>query len=716
MRTNLPVTATEYPLTDETLIVSKTDLKGKLTYFNDQFVEASGFTEQELAGQPHNIVRHPDMPPEAFANLWETLKAGKPWAGAVKNRRKNGDFYWVLASATPIWEGGHVVGYMSIRTKLAADQREQAERVYAAIRDKKAGAFKIEAGMIRKRSMFEIFSPFTRSLKARLVSLVGVVSLSTMVIGAAGLIGMSQVNRHAQSIYEDRSVPLAQLFEINDRMKENSLAIFRSAIEARSSRAASDAQGVIAANAGRIDKLWSDYMATYLTPEEKSVAESFAPKRAEYVERGLKPALAMLADGKLDELNAHMTGKAAELFGAAKADMDRLVAIQVKEAKAEYDAAQGAFTLANVIAVVTLCLGLLAGALLSWATIRAITRPLAHLNDIMSKIAQGVFNSRVNVERDDEAGLALRALQALQAKLGFDRESQRDLEKRAADQRRIDMHRMAGEFEAAVGNIIETVASASTELEAAAGTLTGTAESTQQLSIAVAAASEEASTNVQSVASATEQMSSSVTEISHRVQDSARMAAEAVNQARQTNDRVSELSRAAGRIGDVVELINNIAGQTNLLALNATIEAARAGDAGRGFAVVASEVKALAEQTAKATGEISQQITGIQVATQESVAAIETIGATIGSLSEISAAVAAAVEEQGAATQEISRNVQQAAKGTQDVSSNISDVQRGASETGSASSQVLSSAQSLSIESNRLKTEVDKFLATIRAA
>ncbi|MCG2627993.1 methyl-accepting chemotaxis protein [Bradyrhizobium sp. WYCCWR 13023] len=716
MRTNLPVTATEYPLTDETLIVSKTDLKGKLTYFNDQFVEASGFTEQELAGQPHNVVRHPDMPPEAFANLWETLRAGKPWAGAVKNRRKNGDFYWVLASATPIWEEGHVVGYMSIRTKLPADQREQAERVYAAIRDKKAGAFKIEAGMIRKRSPFELFSPFTRSLKARLVSLVGVLSLFMVIVGSAGLIGMSQVNRHAQSIYEDRSVPLAQLFEINDRMKENSLAVLRSAIEARTGRVSSDAQGVVAANAGRIDKLWSDYMATYLTPEEKSVAESFMPKRVEYVERGLKPALAMLAEGKLDELNAHMTGKAAELFGTAKADMDRLVAIQVKEAKAEYDAAEGAFAFANAIAIVALCLGLLAGALLSWASIRAITRPLAHLNDIMSKIAQGVFNSRVNVERDDEAGLALRALQALQAKLGFDRESQRDLEKRAADQRRMDMHRMAGEFEAAVGNIIETVASAATELEAAAGTLTGTAESTQQLSIAVAAASEEASTNVQSVASATEQMSSSVTEISHRVQDSARMAAEAVNQARQTNDRVSELSRAAARIGDVVELINSIAGQTNLLALNATIEAARAGDAGRGFAVVASEVKALAEQTAKATGEISQQISGIQVATQESVAAIGTIGATIGSLSEISAAVAAAVEEQGAATQEISRNVQQAAKGTQDVSSNISDVQRGASETGSASSQVLSSAQSLSIESNRLKTEVDKFLATIRAA
>ena len=151
MRTNLPVTNVEYPITDETLIVSKTDLKGKLTYFNDQFVAASGFTEQELMGQPHNIIRHPDMPPEAFANLWDTFKAGKPWAGAVKNRRKNGDFYWVLASATPIWEGGQVTGYMSIRTKLPADQREEAEHVYALFRANKAQAYTLEAGMIRRR-------------------------------------------------------------------------------------------------------------------------------------------------------------------------------------------------------------------------------------------------------------------------------------------------------------------------------------------------------------------------------------------------------------------------------------------------------------------------------------------------------------------------------------------------------------------------------------
>ncbi len=714
MRKNLPVTNIEYPLNEQTLIVSKTDLKGKLTYFNEQFVEASGFTEEELINQPHNIVRHPDMPPEAFENLWDTLKAGKPWAGAVKNRRKNGDFYWVLASATPTWENGQLVGFMSIRTQLPRDQREEAERVYAAIREKKAAGVRLEAGMIRKRSAFDVFSPLTRSFKARLATMVAVLSVSMLVVGIAGLVSLGQVDGHAKSIYEDRAVPLAQLFEINDRMKANSMVLLAAAAE-RSDRQA-EVRRTIEDNIERIGKLWTEYMATYLTPEEKAVADAFTPKRTAYVQDGIKPAMALLDNRKYDELTVLMTGKAAGLLAAAKTDADSLVAIQIKEAKAEYDAAQASFRTANVVVIAVLGFGLLLGAWLAFVTNRAIARPMAHLNEIMDRIAQGVFNSRVEVLRDDEAGIALRNLQALQAKLGFDRESQTDIERRAALQRKTDMNNLAGDFEAAVGDIIGTVASAATELETAAGTLTGAADSTQQLSVAVAAASEEASTNVQSVASAAEEMASSVAEISRRVQDSARLAAEAADQARQTNERVTLLASAASRIGDVVELINSIASQTNLLALNATIEAARAGEAGRGFAVVASEVKALAGQTAKATGEIGQQISGIQDATRESVTAIERIGKTIEELSEISAAVASAVEEQGAATNEISRNVQEAAHGTQEVSANISTVQRGATETGSASSQVLSSAQSLSRESNRLKQEVDRFLATVRAA
>ncbi|MDO8666423.1 MAG: methyl-accepting chemotaxis protein, partial [Gemmatimonadales bacterium] len=340
---------------------------------------------------------------------------------------------------------------------------------------------------------------------------------------------------------------------------------------------------------------------------------------------------------------------------------------------------------------------------------RGITRPLQRMTIAMKELARGKLDVEVpGIGRRDEVGEMAGAVEIFKsnatARQGMEAE-QKEAEAHAVARRKADMHKLADDFESAVGEIIETVSSSSTELEASAGTLTASAERAQELTIMVAAASEEASTNVQSVASATEEMASSVNEISRQVQDSARMAGAAVGQARTTTDRVSELSKAASRIGDVVELINTIAGQTNLLALNATIEAARAGEAGRGFAVVASEVKALAEQTAKATGEIGQQITGIQAATQDSVNAIKEISGTIERLSEISSAIAAAVEEQGAATQEISRNVQQAAHGTQQVSTHITDVQRGASETGSASSQVLSAAQSLSGDSNRLKLE-----------
>ncbi|MBI5322831.1 HAMP domain-containing methyl-accepting chemotaxis protein [Bradyrhizobium sp.] len=358
----------------------------------------------------------------------------------------------------------------------------------------------------------------------------------------------------------------------------------------------------------------------------------------------------------------------------------------------------------------------------TWAfSFFTIGRPMRALSVSMEELAGGNFSVVLpGLGRKDELGQVAGAVEKFKVvseqKARDEAEAKRRQDEIAAQQRKAEMVKLADQFEGAVGEIVETVSSASTELEASASTLTATAERAQELTTVVAAASEEASTNVQSVASATEELSSSVNEISRQVQESARMATEAVGQARTTNDRVSELSKAASRIGDVVELINTIAGQTNLLALNATIEAARAGEAGRGFAVVASEVKALAEQTAKATGEISQQIAGIQGATNESVNAIKEISGTIERLSEISSTIAAAVEEQGAATQEISRNVQQAAQGTMQVSSNITDVQRGASETGSASSQVLSAARMLSGDSTRLKTEVAKFLDTVRAA
>jgi aerotaxis receptor len=567
MRTNLPVTTVEYPITDETLIVSKTDTKGRLTYFNDQFVDAAGFTEAELMGQPHNIIRHPDMPPEAFADLWVTLKAGKPWAGAVKNRRKNGDFYWVLASATPIWENGQVTGYMSIRSKLSADQRAEAEHVYALLRANKAQAYRVDAGVIRRRSLFDYLAIFTRTLKARLITLISVQAAFMVIV----------------------------------------------ALEA-----------------------------------------------------------------------------------------------ELGSARHEFTAASGA-------AIAILSLGLLLGGVLGLQTIRAVGRPLEQLNGAMTKIAQGLFNSRIIIERDDEIGIALRNVQAMQAKLGFDREEQKDTEKRVATQRKADMIKLADDFEGAVGQIVETVSSASTQLEASAGTLTSTAERAQELTSVVATASEEASTNVQSVASATEEMASSVNEISRQVQESARMANGAVDQARKTNDRVSELSKAAARIGDVVELINTIAGQTNLLALNATIEAARAGEAGRGFAVVAGEVKALSGQTSRANEVIRTQIAGMQSATARSIGAITAIEHTIREIGIISSALAAAVTEQGAATQEIARSVEIAAKRTVDTAHEVGLVGAATQDTRVSAGAVKTVADDLGQVAGRIRAQVDEFFDRLSA-
>jgi len=475
-------------------------------------------------------------------------------------------------------------------------------------------------------------------------------------------------------------------------------------------------------------------MIAAMTKTEASLKDVFNKLRGEADDRALLEVISSLSSVvkrflaanedviKTEQVKSDITANRTTKSVADAAElMELVVDVAQKNSKNSReevmaDTAQG--NRLNMIMAVVVVVSLIISVLFSFL---GIDRPMTRLNGALGEMAGGNLDVVIpGAGRGDEIGDLAKTVVVIrenaEQKARDEAEAKIRQDQVAAELRKAEMIKLADDFEGAVGQIVQTVSTASTQLEASAGTLTSSAERAQELTTMVAAASEEASTNVQSVASATEEMASSVNEISRQVQESARMATDAVGQARATNDRVSELSKAASRIGDVVELINTIAEQTNLLALNATIEAARAGDAGRGFAVVASEVKALAEQTSKATGEIGQQISGIQAATQESVGAIKAISGTIERLSEISSAIAAAVEEQGAATQEISRNVQQAAQGTQQVSSNITDVQRGASETGSASTQVLSAAQSLSGDSNRLKLEVGKFLDSVRAA
>jgi methyl-accepting chemotaxis protein len=349
-----------------------------------------------------------------------------------------------------------------------------------------------------------------------------------------------------------------------------------------------------------------------------------------------------------------------------------------------------------------------------------VIRPITRMTGAMQRLANGELDSEIpSLGRQDEVGAMASALQVFKEnslRVQAMEAAHAKQAKQAEQDRKAGMLQVADGFEQAVGRIIRTVSSASSDIEAAAGSLTKTAETTQELSATVAVVSEQSSSNVRSAAAASEEMASSVAEISRQVQRSQEIAQAAVAQAEQTNVRIAELSQSASRIGEVIKMITAVAEQTNLLALNATIEAARAGDAGRGFAVVASEVKALSAQTAKATEEIAAQVTQMQSATEHSVSAIKDIGATIAQISEISTAIAAAVDQQGASTQEIARNVQQAAQGATLVTGRISDVNRGAADTGVAAGQVHGLAKSLAAESNHLSTEVENFLQTIRVA
>jgi methyl-accepting chemotaxis protein len=387
-----------------------------------------------------------------------------------------------------------------------------------------------------------------------------------------------------------------------------------------------------------------------------------------------------------------------------------------KDSRSQAEATiDGTTSMQEIVGGVATLFGLIVAVLIA----RSIVGPLTSMTRAMGLLAGGDLAVEIPSRgKADEIGDMAKAIQVFKDNM-IDtermRHEQTEIEARQAEDRKKDMVRLADQFEQAVGEIVDTVSSASSELEASAGTLTTTATRAQDLSTEVASASQEATANVQAVASATEELSSSVSEIARQVQESARIASEAVGQATKTNARVSELSKAAARIGDVVELISTIAGQTNLLALNATIEAARAGEAGRGFAVVASEVKSLAVQTGKATEAIVGQILAVQSSTASAVESIRRITQRMQEIAHYATGVAASIEEQSAATSHISSNVASAAQATQSMGTVLDDVAGAATQTSMSAEVVLDASRSVEAAIADLRGHVEAFLAGVAA-
>jgi methyl-accepting chemotaxis protein len=564
----------------------------------------------------------------------------------------------------------------------------------------------------------------------RLIVLTAISIIALIAIGAIGVISTAAVQTMLLRTQSEAQQPIEQMARLNELMQEAYRQLLAATLHNPALAAVKYHNHPVTMHTDAvekaiqdIDRLLRDYRQSPGGALFKDAAERIQAATTKLADEGLRPAARLASADQVEQysqLGIDVTVKILPLFNEAKKQAAQLLEQHRKVSAEMAQAAESQY--ANARLAIILGCGLISALVFAGALLitRSITGPLGALTRVMKVLAGGDTTAQVpGIDRRDEVGSMALSVQVFKDSMIETerlRAQQAEQEKRAAQEKTAAMYHLADAFEQAIGGIVKTVSSESTELEATAGTLHRTAETTQQLAGTVASASDEASTNVQAVASATNEMSSSVNEISRQVQDSSRIASEAVKQAEKTDRRITELSKAAGRIGDVVKLITAVAEQTNLLALNATIEAARAGEAGKGFAVVAQEVKALAAQTAKATDEISSQITGMQSATQDSVVAIKEIGGTIGNIAEIAAAIAAAVEEQGAATQEIARNIQQAAQGTTAVARNIGEVNKGAVETGNACAQMLASAKSLSGESDRLRYEVEKFLGMVRAA
>ena len=436
---------------------------------------------------------------------------------------------------------------------------------------------------------------------------------------------------------------------------------------------------------------------------------------AEYVatrDRLIKALLAGEPPGMTaDKWSPYTVGRLASILAVAEGALDAAK----MHAHAERGAAERDLAVQLVLLVAALALA--AGAIL--AVTRRVINPLRAIRDAMLKLAGGDLTAEAPfADRKDEIGALAGALgvfkQNAVEKTRIEEEQRGRHAQAAARQQAIEAH--IATFEGQMGKALEALSGASGEMRKTSDGLSMTSEQTNDQVKLAAAASSEASANVQTVASASEQLSASISEISRQVAHAAGIASRAVEETQQTDSTVQGLAESAGRIGEVVKLISDIAGQTNLLALNATIEAARAGEAGKGFAVVASEVKSLANQTAKATEEISAQILAVQNVTKDAVDAIKRIGGTIGEVSTVATSIASAVEEQGAATQEITRNTQEAARRTKDVSQNISGVTDGADATGAAAGGVKSAAEALNSQTERLRDQVRDFLGKIRAA
>jgi methyl-accepting chemotaxis protein/aerotaxis receptor len=713
MSAPLPQAAHEIEVPEGQILASRTDTDSRIVFSNDAFTAISGFSEQELIGQPHNIVRHPDMPKQAFADLWQTIRAGRAWEGLVKNRAKSGAFYWVRANVTPVIENGVHQGYISVRTRPSREDVARAGRAYA---DLAAGrpSLGLADGELVPIGLRARLGALWTSITGRLaVAFLAMIAFA-LAIGLTSLAGMADSNAALHSMYKDRVVPAAQLARIGNLMQVNATLLRDAATDMAAGRhaAAKERAARIPVNRDQITAIWAEYMATFLTPEEVRLAGEFATTRGRYVTEGLQPGIALVAQGDVDALTRHIQAAVVPLFAEADRSAQALIDLQARVAAELATEAEADFHFHAALAVILVAAASLAALAAAAWLLASIRRPLREIEGHFGAITSGVTDRVLPLPAAREFHPTVRLLRGMRARLAYADRERSENERKAELQRRDAIQRMATTVEAQTREAVDEVSRRTQAMAGEARDMSASAGRVSENATTVAAAAEQALANAQAVSAASEQLTASINEIAAQVAQAGTVARHAVDGGERARQRIGSLAEAAARIGDVVQLIGSIASQTNLLALNATIEAARAGDAGKGFAVVASEVKNLATQTARSTDEISRQIAEIQATTGAVVEAVGDIGSRITELAQVSVAVAAAVEQQASATQEITRNVAQTGTAAQEVSQRIAEVSAEARHSGTQAASLQDGADAVAATIDALNGNIVRAIRT----